>query len=307
MLGVVLPVAGALGSACSSTHSPGASGTADASNPACTSRSARFAHSTRSADSTYATCAPHSAGSTDSTDSARSSDSTNSTNSTHSTHSADSTDASNTTHATDTTHAASGANEIVAVIDVDAAAAPSASVAPATAHPRTHHESETERDERRSRRVVRVVDRRIRVDRRTVDHHRVVRRNVDDLRIRLLDDDHLLATLDGLRLDLLLLIRFQSAFCRGLLAHPLHRVHDVLLLCEECVAEIRRPLNVVRQAFDEVRHGGHRLNAGVPGLLLHGICQRLVLEIGVLGEPLLQLHDLQRVGGGGKNLGQQGV
>jgi hypothetical protein len=40
----------------------------------------------------------------------------------------------------------------------------------------------------------------------------------------------------------------------GFRAHALHSLHYVGLLGKESVAEIGNPLNVIREAFDNVRH-----------------------------------------------------
>jgi hypothetical protein len=111
-----------------------------------------------------------------------------------------------------------------------------------------------------------------------------------------------LAALDDFRLDLLLLAGLESAFVLRLLAHPLHRVQHILLLCEESVAEIRGPLNVFGQTFNYLRYGGHRLDARIPRLLCDGIGERLVLQSRIFLEPLLQLDELERISRGGKRL-----
>src|SRR5262249_44282161 len=67
--------------------------------------------------------------------------------------------------------------EVVVVVDVDGVVAPPAAAAGA-APEGAHHHAEAERDERGSPRVVGVVDRRIRVNRRAVDDDRVIGRDV---------------------------------------------------------------------------------------------------------------------------------
>ena len=46
---------------------------------------------------------------------------------------------------------------------------------------------------------------------------------------------------------------------------------------------------------------------GVPGLLRDRVGERLVLQVLVLREPLLELHDLERIGGRDEHLGQERV
>jgi len=99
------------------------------------------------------------------------------------------------------------------------------------------------------------------------------------------DDDRLV--LDDLVLDDLLFVRFQGALVLGLLPHPLDGVHDVALVVEKCVAQLRRPLDVVGEPFHHVGNGRHRLDRRVPGLLGNRVGQGLVLEGRVLSEPLL--------------------
>ncbi len=99
----------------------------------------------------------------------------------------------------------------------------------------------------------------------------------------------------------------QGSLLLRLLPHPLDGVHDVALLVEEGVPEIRRPLDVVAEPLDDVGNRRHRLDARVPGLLGDRVGERLVLQVLVLREPLLELHDLQRVGGRHERLGQERV
>jgi hypothetical protein len=197
--------------------------------------------------------------------------------------------------------------EIVVHIDVDVvAAAPAAAAARAAPDRRAHHHAEAERHERGAGWVGRVVNRWIRINGRAIDDRRTVGRHVDHFGVRRLhDDDRLL--LDDLRLDLLLLVGFEGALVLGFLPHPLNGVHDVALLCEEGVAEIGRPLNVIRKPLDHFGNRRHRLDRRVPGLLRHRIGQRLVFQILVLRHPLLQLDDLERVGGSNERLSQQRV
>jgi hypothetical protein len=61
------------------------------------------------------------------------------------------------------------------------------------------------------------------------------------LRISLLNYDHLFAALNGLRFHFLLRTGFQGSFALCLSAHALNGVHDVRLLCQEGVSQVRRP------------------------------------------------------------------
>ena len=100
---------------------------------------------------------------------------------------------------------------------------------------------------------------------------------------------------------------FQVSGVFGLLAHALHGIHHIVLLREERVSQVGRPLDVLGQQLDDIRQGRQSLDAGVPILLLHGVGQRLVFEVLVLGQPLLQLNDLQWIGGGHQHLAEQRI
>ena len=94
---------------------------------------------------------------------------------------------------------------LVVDVDVDVAMAPTTTPAPAPISPgSSDRNSSAERQKPISRRVV---HRRIRIDRRAIDHGRVVRRDVNDLRIGLLNHNHVLA-FDRLAFHFLLLARF---------------------------------------------------------------------------------------------------
>jgi hypothetical protein len=88
-------------------------------------------------------------------------------------------------------------------VDVDVAVAPSASPAPTATPSRAQSQTRPE-PKTPSGDVTRIVIRIIGINGWSVDDYRVVRRNIDHLRIGLLDNDHLLSVLDRLRLHFLL-------------------------------------------------------------------------------------------------------
>ncbi len=201
--------------------------------------------------------------------------------------------------------------EVVIHVDIDVVATPAATPTPATAPPcGTHRNTDSKGDCTRgnhsSCRIRRIVNRRIRIGRRAVNDCGIVAGHIDDLWIRLLDDDHLLV-LHRLRLDLELLARLQCARALCLLAHALYRVHDVSLLRQECIAEVGSPLNVICKSLHHVGYRRHGLNARVPRLFLDGINERLIFEALVLREPLLKLNQLQRIGRGNQYLAQERI
>ncbi len=80
---------------------------------------------------------------------------------------------------------------LVVDVDVDVAVTPATTPAPAPISPGgADRNSSAERQQSISRRVV---YRRIRIDRRTIDHRGIIRRDVNDLRIGLLNHNHVLA------------------------------------------------------------------------------------------------------------------
>jgi hypothetical protein len=79
------------------------------------------------------------------------------------------------------------------------------------------------------------------------------------------------------------------------------------LLRQERVAQVGRPLNVVRQSLYDLWEPGQRLDGGVPILLHHGVRQRLVFQFRMLVEKLLELDDFQRVRRCGEHLGEERI
>src|SRR5882724_3284583 len=138
--------------------------------------------------------------------------------------------------------------------------------------------------------------------RRTIDRPRVVFGHVDDLGVCRLDHDRL-----ALRGDVFLGRTLEVSSLLRSLAHDLDGVEHRLLLVHVCVAQRRRPGEVLVHAC---QHGGKlrdRLDARIPGLLIDRLGELLPLQIGVLLHPTVSFHDFGRVGGGGKDLRNQGV
>ena len=228
MLRVVLPVA-----ASASWQSRRA---ISAANPA---RTTYATNSSSTADSTDTTNAAGSARAADSTGTADSADSTGATNSSRT---ADSTDPTNAASPPDVAAVAAAnvriAIEIIVVIDVDViVSTPPAAPTPAPAPERSHRHSNAEGD-RHPRRVItgwRIVDRRVGIERCSPNYIGIVRRDVNNLGIGLLDHNHTL-TFEGFRFYFLLFGRLQISLVVGLLAHALDGIHHVTLLREESIA-----------------------------------------------------------------------
>src|SRR5262245_39999638 len=116
----------------------------------------------------------------------------------------------------------------------------------------------------------------------SINDRRIVRWDISYVRIGLLNLDHLLTAAARtaphcLGLYDLLRTGFEIPCALGFCAHPLNRVHNIRLLRQECVSQVRRPLNIVRHARNHVRKSYQPLDAWVPRLLCHRVRQRLAL------------------------------
>jgi hypothetical protein len=120
----------------------------------------------------------------------------------------------------------------VIYIDVNIIASPTGVPSPAATTPEgAHRKACTPRN--RSARVIagrRIINRRIWINRRTVNDDRIVARYVDNFRIRLLNNNNLFF-LNHLGFHFHLLTGFQVPLVLSFLTHPLHSIHDVTLLC----------------------------------------------------------------------------
>jgi hypothetical protein len=116
--------------------------------------------------------------------------------------------------------------EIIIIVDGDVVTAPAGAAAPTSAPHRSHRHPDAERKEQATGVIRRVVNRRVRVHGRPVDNCGVVARNVNDLRIGLLDYDNFLI-FHHLCFDHHLVIGLYGSLVLRLLAHPLHRVHHI--------------------------------------------------------------------------------
>jgi hypothetical protein len=122
-----------------------------------------------------------------------------------------------------------------------------------------------------------------------------------------LNYDRLLTALHRLRFNFLLSAGLQRAGALRLAPHALDCGHHISLLRQKSVAEIRRPLNVFCQLFDDIRKRSQSLNARIPRLLRYGISERLVFKARVFFHPLLELDDFDRVGGSSQRLRQKRI
>ena len=79
---------------------------------------------------------------------------------------------------------------------------------------------------------------------------------------------------------------------RPSLAHHLYRIHDALLLVVVSVAQRRRPGEVLVHISQHGWKCGKRLDARVPGLLIHSLTQGLALQIRMRLHPTVGLDNL---------------
>jgi hypothetical protein len=79
------------------------------------------------------------------------------------------------------------------------------------------------------------------------------------------------------------------------------------LLRQECVPQIRGPLDIAGHTLHHVWKLYQCLYAGVPRLLCHGVCQRFAFQILIVIHPLLKLNYFQWIGRSGESLRQERV
>src|SRR5580704_8918769 len=107
-----------------------------------------------------------------------------------------------------------------------------------------------------------------------VHHPGIVGWNVNNIRLRGLNDDRRTLVRHGL-----LLRALQISRLLGFLAHHLNRIHHVLLLVVVGVAQRRGPGQVFIHVAEDRWKGGERFYAGIPILLVHRFCQIVALQI----------------------------
>ena len=166
--------------------------------------------------------------------------------------------------------------EIVIVVDVDVAAVVPIAITPVVVRPGSSQDDASPHGESHSRHVSRIGIWVIGIGGRAVNNRRIIGRNVNNFRVRLLNDDDLLVAFHRLGFHRLLLARLQRACALGLGAHALDRSQNILLLIKEGVPQIGRPLDVGRQPLHHIGHSGQRLHTWIPHLFGHGISQGFV-------------------------------
>jgi hypothetical protein len=75
-------------------------------------------------------------------------------------------------------------------------------------------------------------------------------------------------------------------------AHHLHGIHHILLLVVVSVAKRRRPGKILVHISQDGWKCSNRLDARVPGLLVHTLTQRFALQVRMRLNPSVGLDDL---------------
>jgi hypothetical protein len=119
------------------------------------------------------------------------------------------------------------------------------------------------------------------------------------------DDD--LPAIFGLEEDLLLTVAAKSAGGVGLLAQALDRIHDRALVGLEGLSDGGVIIDILRHHVEHLGKADQRQECGIKPLGLRRIGQSCALEARILVQPVLNVENLLRVGGGGGDLRQQGV
>jgi hypothetical protein len=103
------------------------------------------------------------------------------------------------------------------------------------------------------------------------------------------------------------LVRGEVARALRRRAQPLDRVHHVLGLQQEGVAEVLHPRRVLAHHDDDLREGDQRLHARVPWLVVDEFHGGVTLFVRVGARPERRFGDVGRVGGRHQHLRQQRV
>ncbi len=121
-----------------------------------------------------------------------------------------------------------------------------------------------------------------------------------------MDNDDLSRAL-FLRHDGHLIVRRERTRLLRLEAKALDRVRHFLRLIDDGVAEIAGPIEVVVQLLQHRRKAHHGFHRRVPVLRVRAGKVPVGGGGAVPLQPAMRLHDLQRIGGGRQQLGEQGV
>ena len=128
-----------------------------------------------------------------------------------------------------------------------------------------------------------------------VDRLRVVLRDVDDLRVGRLDDDHLLAARRGLRLDFLLRRGLQGPGIARLRSQPLDAREHRRPVRGERLTEPGRPIQLARHLVHDLRKQGQRHEARLEVVLQGGVLQLGAFQRRVALQELVERRHAGRI------------
>jgi hypothetical protein len=110
-----------------------------------------------------------------------------------------------------------------------------------------------------------------------------------------------------LYLHLLLRITAQRAGVVRLSPQALNRSRDGFLIRGKCLSDGGVVVDVLSHHFQHLRKIYQRDECGIESLLLCRISERRARKPGVLRQPVIDIQDFLRIGGGGSDLGEQGI
>jgi hypothetical protein len=158
-----------------------------------------------------------------------------------------------------------------------------------------------------SKSVCRIVQRRIRTPHRSApDVSRVIGWHIDYIGIGRLNHDGRVDPL-GFRGHRLLRCRRQVPIGLRGRAELLDRCHDVGLLSQKRIAQVRCPAYVLVQALQHIGKRDQCLDAGVPRLLFRCLHQLGSMQSTVPLQPLLRFHNLKGISGSDQHLREEPV
>jgi hypothetical protein len=143
---------------------------------------------------------------------------------------------------------------------------------------------------------------RIQREGRPVYDPRIVFRHVNDFRVRRFNPDRL-----SIVRDVFLLRAIQVPSLLRSLTHDLNCIEDILFPVHVRIPERRGPGEVLvhhRKHRRELREG---LYAGIPGLRIDRLGERICLQAGISLDPPVCFRDLRRIGRGRQDLRNQRV
>ncbi|EGD07036.1 hypothetical protein XVE_4772 [Xanthomonas vesicatoria ATCC 35937] len=145
------------------------------------------------------------------------------------------------------------------------------------------------------------------IDRRAVDHARVVARHIHHLWVCRFDGDDLRRRRNTFaiqnrchhhmsrHLDLLLRRTAQMTAGLSTLTHDLHRVEDIVGVMRVRITQGAGPIEIAGQLVHHIGEGGQCLDAGIPRLRHGGLRAVGGRQVAIAVQPILRSKELIRV------------